>query len=114
MTFPEEEVFTLRDLTRLYEKYARHDSRIKEFVEKITEFVRLQSHQPLHSAQINELVDTEYGTARIAILVFDTEQNGQSFDILVKDLEQNELLPVLIVGTDGEVAFDKMAGFYYT
>ena len=24
------------------------------------------------------------------------------------------LLPVLIVGTDGEVAFDKMAGFYYT
>ena len=114
MTFPEEEIFTLKDLTRLYEKYARHDSRLKEFVEKITDFVRLQNHQPLHSAQINELVDTEYGTARIAVLLFDTDQNGQSYDILVKDLEQNELLPVLIVGTDGEVAFDKMAGFYYT
>lgn len=41
MTFPEEEIFTLKDLTRLYEKYARHDSRLKEFVEKITDFVRL-------------------------------------------------------------------------
>ena len=47
-------------------------------------------------------------------MVFDTEQNGKSFDILIKDLEQDMLLPVLIMGTDGEVAFDKMAGFYYT
>ena len=113
-TFPEEEIFSLRDLTAFYEKYARHDERIKAFVEKITEFVRLQNHQPLHSFQINELIDTEYGTARIAVLIFDTEENGQSFDILVKDLEQDVLLPVLILNTDGEVAFDKMAGFYYT
>ena len=34
--------------------------------------------------------------------------------MLVKDLEQNVLLPVLIFNTDGQVAFDKLAGFYYT
>ena len=32
----------------------------------------------------------------------------------MKDLEQDALLPVLILNTDGEVAFDKLAGFYYT
>lgn len=68
----------------------------------------------LYSFQINELEDSEFGTARIAVLAFDTEQNGHSYDLLVKDLEQDILLPVLILNTDGEVAFDKLAGFYYT
>ena len=68
----------------------------------------------LHSFQISELNDSEFGTARIAVIAFDTEQNGHSYDLLVKDLEQDLLLPVLILNTDGEVAFDKLAGFYYT
>ena len=68
----------------------------------------------LYSFQINELEDSEFGTARITVLAFDTEQNGHSYDLLVKDLEQDILLPVLILNTDGEVAFDKLAGFYYT
>ena len=66
----------------------------------------------LHNFQINELVDTEFGTARLAVLAFDTEPNGKSFDLLVKDLEQDLLLPVLILNTNGQVAFDKLAGFY--
>ena len=48
------------------------------------------------------------------MLAFDTEQNGHSYDLLVKDLDQGALLPVLILNTDGQVAFDKLAGFYYT
>ena len=113
--YPEEKVFCLRDLQRLYETGAQHDSRIKEFVEKITEMVRIgDTDTLLHSFQICELDDSEFGTARIAVLAFDTEQNGHSYDLLVKDLEQNLLLPVLILNTDGEVAFDKLAGFYYT
>jgi len=59
-------------------------------------------------------VDTEYGTARLAVMAFDTEQNGRSYDLLIKDLDQNLLLPILILNTDGEVAFDDLAGIYYT
>lgn len=60
------------------------------------------------------MIETEYGTARFAVLALDIEQNGHSFDLIVKDLETGQLLPVLILNTDGEVAFDKLAGFYYT
>ena len=48
------------------------------------------------------------------MLVFDTEQNGKSFDIMVKDLSIDRLMPVVIVNSDGQVAFDKFNGFYYT
>jgi hypothetical protein len=57
----------------LYERCAGYDERIKSFVEKISEFVQLQDHMPLASFEIQELIDTEYGTARIAVLAFDTE-----------------------------------------
>lgn len=59
-------------------------------------------------------MDTEYGTARLAVIAFDTEQNGRSYDFLIKDLDQNLLLPILILNTDGEAAFDDLAGIYYT
>ena len=41
----------------------------------------------LYSFQVCELEDSEFGTARLAVLAFDTEQNGHSYDLLVKDLE---------------------------
>ena len=37
-----------------------------------------------------------------------------SFDLIVKDLSINKILPVLILNTDGEIAFDRFNGFYYT
>jgi len=43
----------------------------------------------------------------------DTEQNGKSFDILVKDLSIGKLMPVLILNAQDEVAFDRQQGFYY-
>jgi len=39
-------------------------------------------------------------------MIFDTEQNGKSFDIVVKDLNSGKLLPVLILNALDEVAFD--------
>lgn len=59
-------------------------------------------------------LDTEFGKANIAVIMLDTEQKGISYDIIVKDLDQNILMPVLILNSDGLVAFDKLAGFYYT
>jgi protease II len=50
----------------------------------------------------------------LAVLAFDTEGAGKSFDLIVKDLDQNEVMPVLILNTDAQVAFDRFAGFYYT
>lgn len=47
--------------------------------------------------------DKEQSTKRIS-----------SFDLIVKDLSINKLFPVLILNSDGEVAFDRFNGFYYT
>lgn len=37
--FPEETVFSLVDLVQMYKKYALHDERIKDFVEKMKDIV---------------------------------------------------------------------------
>ena len=51
-------------------------------------------------------MDSDYGKANLAVIVVDTEQSGTAFDIIVKDLDQNALMPVLILNSDGQVAFD--------
>ena len=48
------------------------------------------------------------------MIILDTEQNGKSFDIVVKDLNTNRLMPLLILNAHDEVAFDDHQGFYYT
>ena len=51
-----------------------HDPRIKDFVERVTEMVRVgDTDSLLYSFQINEIEDSEFGTARIAVLALDTE-----------------------------------------
>lgn len=70
------------------------------------EFVEQGSHFPLHYFQIS--TEDNY-----CVLVFNTELNGRSFDIVVKDLSSNKLMPVLILNAQDEVAFDKFQGFYY-
>ena len=47
-------------------------------------------------------------------MIFDTEQNGKSYDIIVKDLNSNVMMPVLILNAQDEVAFDDHQGIYYT
>jgi protease II len=100
-------------LKEFYKDFATKDQRIKEFVEKITDFVVTQEYQPLHSFQISD-------DQNFAVLAFDTEmtndsgESRHSYDLIVKDLSINRLMPVLILNTDGDVAFDKFNGFYYT
>lgn len=53
------------------------------------------------------------------MLSFDTNMtyegdNKSSFDLIVKDLSINRLFPVLILNSDGDIAFDRFNGFYYT
>jgi hypothetical protein len=42
-------MFSINDLATLYENYAVNDPRIKEFVEKLVEFVKTSEHEPLHN-----------------------------------------------------------------
>ncbi len=42
-------MFSINDLATLYENYAVHDPRIKEFVENLVEFVKTSEHEPLHN-----------------------------------------------------------------
>ena len=98
--FPEEVLFSIEDLVQYYRDYALADERIKDFVERIKEFIEQQSHHPLHYFQYNDRDD-------FCVLLMDTEQNGQSFDIIVKDLSSGQLTPVLILNAQDEVAFDR-------
>jgi len=66
-------VFSLTDLANLYETFAVHDPRIKQFVEKIVEQVQTSDHEPFQNFQLHEIVDSEFGSARLAVIAFDTE-----------------------------------------
>lgn len=112
--FPEQTVFSIDDLKLFYADFATKDPRIKEFVERITDFVVTQDHMPLHYFQINE-------EQKFAVLSFDTDMpyedkgnKNKSLDLIVKDLTINRLFPVLILNSDGDIAFDRFNGFYYT
>jgi hypothetical protein len=98
--WPEEQVFNFGDLVEFYKNFALKDERIKEFVERIKEYVEQMNHQPLHYFQLSQ--DDNY-----CVLIFDTERNGKSFDIIVKDLSINKLMPVIILNAQDEIAFDK-------
>jgi hypothetical protein len=46
--WPEEIVFHFGDLVEFYRDFALKDERIKEFVEKMKEYLEQMSHMPLH------------------------------------------------------------------
>jgi hypothetical protein len=52
--FPEQPVFGLGDMKEFYHDFAGKDPRIKDFVERVADFVVTQDYQPLHSFQISE------------------------------------------------------------
>lgn len=104
--FPEEQVFDLADLVNLYQNYSEQSEVIKEFVETIKEIIELGSHDPFHFFQID--YHNNY-----AVLFFDTEENGNSFDLVVKDLNSNQLMPVVLTNCQDTVAFDKQNAFFY-
>lgn len=66
-------MFSLNDLAALYASHAVHDPRIKQFVEKVAEQVQTGQSAPVHNFQLHELVETEFGTARLAVIAIDSE-----------------------------------------
>lgn len=53
----------------------------------MTEAVQLGEHNGLlHAFQIYER-ETENGQFRHAVLAFDTERQGKSFDLIIKDID---------------------------
>ena len=105
--FPEEVVFSLNDIVTWYQQNSLQNETIKDFVEKVKNFVELQEHDPFHFFQINTIDN-------YCVIIFDTERNGKAYDIMIKDLETGQLMPTLIVNALDEVAFDGDLGIYYT
>jgi len=48
------------------------------------------------------------------ILVLDMQNEAKSYDLIIKDIKNDILLPIIIYNTDGLVSFDKNNGIFYT
>ena len=104
--FPEETVFHVSDLVELYREH-NGDPVIKEFVEHMKTILEAGNRDPMHYFQIDL-------KANYAVLFFDIEDNGYSFDIIIKDLNSGKLTPAVLTNCQDEVAFDGQQGFFYT
>lgn len=102
----EQRVFKLSDLTPYYDHFALRNEAIKDFVEKISELAAVQTYDPIHYFNINK-------TENYAAIIFDTQRDGKNFDIIVKDVLLDRLMPMIILNSTGSVAFDQLNGFYY-
>ncbi|CAI2370259.1 unnamed protein product [Moneuplotes crassus] len=101
----EQRVFLLSDLTHLYDEYALKIPAIKEFIEELMKSLDEGNLSPLYWFNINH--DENY-----AAIVFDTFGNGTTYDIVIKDLKLDKLLPIIVRNSEG-VVFDQFQGFYY-
>jgi hypothetical protein len=102
----EQVVFKIKDLVDLYDQYALRVSQIKEFVEKISDISVVANRYPIYWVGVQS-------KGRYVALVFDTDGNGKGYDIVVKDMKKGKMEPIVVCGTNGEVAFDRLDGFYY-
>lgn len=73
----------------MFEEY-NDDPVIKEFVERMKTILEDGVRDPLHYFQIDL-------RANYAVLFFDVENNGHSFDLIVKDLNSGMLMPVVLL-----------------
>jgi hypothetical protein len=102
----EERIFTIGDLTELYDDYALKIRAIKEFIETVNEFIVMPKHNILHWFTMNK-------TENYAALIFDTINDGKNYDVIIKDVLLNKMLPIIIRNSNGDIAFDQFSGFYY-
>lgn len=102
----EEKIFKIADLTELYDNYALKIRAVKEFIETINEFIVMPKHNLLHWFLMNK-------TDNYAALVFSTINDGKNYDILVKDVLLNKMLPIIIRNSNSDIVFDQFSGFYY-
>ena len=102
----EEVIFSLSDLTPMYDRFALQNDTIKRFIEKIVDISAVQLHDPLYWIKINK-------TENIAAIVFDTRRDGKNFEIIIKDLNAKMIMPKVIISSTSDVAFDQLGGVYY-
>ena len=102
----EERIFIVNDLTKLYDEYALKINAIKECIESINELIAFPTHNLIYWFETNISEDK-------AAIIFDINNDGKFYDILIKDLQTKCLLPIIVRNSNGDVAFDQLNGFYY-
>jgi protease II len=98
------EVFGLKDFIELNTKYT--DVNFLDFTKKLLEAVE-NDRDCLYSFRLCP-------KEQFLVLFFDLKGDGKSFDVLIKDIANDILLPVVLYNCDFDIAFDKHDGFYYT
>jgi len=89
-------VFSIRDLYNLYETHYKHNNSIKQFVEKLNE--GKSTRDLIH----NFLVDKDN---KYLVISFNTNDESNR-EMLIKDLMNNTIYPVIIHSTTGLVAIE--------
>ena len=102
----EEVVWSLSDLTPMYDRFALQSDTIKKFIEKMVDIAAVQIHDPIYWFKIDK-------TESVAAIVFDTKRDGKNYEILIKDLKAKMMMPKVIISSNSDVAFDELRGVYY-
>lgn len=90
----EERIFTLQDISILYDEYALKISAVKEFVETLMETIELGRVNPLYWFTTNK--EENY-----AAIIFDTYGEGDNYDVIIKDLLLDKLMPIIVRNSNG-------------
>lgn len=90
----EEKIFSLKDITVLYDEYALRIKAVKEFTETLMETMELGRVNPLYWFTTNK--EENY-----AAIIFDTYGEGEDYDIIVKDLILDKLMPIIVRNSNG-------------
>ena len=100
-------IFGLRDFLNLNKAIDNIDINILDFTKKLLEKIENED---------KVLIDFFLCPKEIyLVLVFDLfQENSKSMDLLIKDIKSNILFPVIIHNSDGEIAFDKHGGIYFS
>jgi protease II len=99
-----QEVFGLNDFIELNKRFT--DLSFLDFAKRLLDNMELE-----RNLLVNFMMCPK---EQFLILFFDMNGDMRSFDILIKDIKNNVLLPIVIFNSDGNVAFDHFDGLFYT
>jgi protease II len=102
--YQSKEVFSLKDFIELNTKYT--DVGFLEFSKKLLENIE-NGRDCLYNFKLCP-------KEQFLLLFFDLTGENKCFDILIKDIVNDVLLPVVIYSSHIDIAFDYHDGFYYT
>ena len=100
-------IFGLRDFLNLNKAIDNIDINILDFTKKLLD--KIENEEKV-------LIDFFLcPNERYLVLVIDFFQDeSKSVDLLIKDIKSNILFPIILHNSDGEIAFDKEGGIYFT